>query len=76
VNTSQAGTTEAIVQILAAKGDERPPFAEVVSLLRTSGADDATIKATIWRLRSEGRIELTQDWKLKLRRAEAVRRAA
>jgi hypothetical protein len=38
---------------------------EIVSLLRTTGADDATIKAAILRLNSEGRIELTPAWKIR-----------
>jgi hypothetical protein len=58
----------AILEVLRSNGTERP-FSQVVGFIRNTGVDDATIKAAVWRLHSEGRIELTSDWKLKFPRS-------
>jgi DNA-binding transcriptional regulator PaaX len=56
-----ADVEEAVLRLLVDNPEEHV-IPQIVSLLRMTGIDDATIKAAILRLTSEGRIELTPDW--------------
>lgn len=62
----------AVLQLLL-RGDYDRDLTLVVQELRHL-ADDASIKAAVLRLQSEGRLQITLDWKLRLASAAAAGR--
>jgi hypothetical protein len=54
---------DAILQYL--RDGQEHEFHDVVASVRKSGIENSAIKATIWRLYSEGQVELTPEWRLR-----------
>jgi hypothetical protein len=67
LTTDQAA--DRVRQILAETPDST--FDDVVDRLNRAGIREAMVKAAIWQLYDEGCIEMTQDWKLRLRAVAA-----
>jgi hypothetical protein len=58
-----------VLTILAETDDET--FDGVVDTLAQEGIREAAVKAAIWQLYDEGRIEMSKDWKLEVRHVAA-----
>jgi hypothetical protein len=62
---SLEGRVEDLILDALTPSDSEHPFEEVVEAARSTGADDSTIKAAIWRLRSRGELEVTPQLELR-----------
>lgn len=58
---------QAILAVLQTRGTELA-FSDLVrSVIKESPVDEATVKASVLRLISEGRVEITPDWTVRSR---------